>query len=486
MQAPKVYTLEALCDSIGKAIAEKAGGRRYWIRAEIAQYNLHSSSGHAYLDLAQQKDNVLLAKAQAVIWKNDLLQIAESLGAEMNQVLRKGSEIQCSVELSFHNVHGLKLLLKEIDLSFNLGELERRKRETLLWLKEAGLLRKNAEWPLPPVLQRLAIVGAPESAGFADFVRQLRKNVQGYRFGLELYPVRVQGEGAAKLISDALLSLKSQTFDAVVLIRGGGSRLDLDAFNDRKLAAIIANLDLPVLSGIGHETDRSVADEVAHSSFKTPTAVAAFILDRANAFEWDQRQRLERIRFLASKHIKEERVRIHGFREVFGLRALGLARLRELALRQSAQRLTRTLQQRLSARAHALHLYGDHMARLSHRRLSREAPALLKNRAQQLEWVLRQRIRQSELQHSDSAQQLQLLARFLLTREHQNLSSASGAVSMLHPDRILARGFALIRRNGQVLRPGEPLAQNEKVQIVLIDRELDVKIVNISIRKNTT
>ncbi len=481
----KVYSLEQLNRSIGKAISERTGGAVYWIRAEIAQWNVHSS-GHVYLDLAEERNGQLVAKAQAVVWKNDYARILDALGSEAPQVLRRGSEIQCAVAVSFHPVHGLKLVLREVDLGFVLGQQEKRKQETLAFLQASGLLRKNAGVPMPRVIQRLALVGAPDSAGIADFVRHLLRNEYGYRFGITLFPVKVQGEGAAAEVAAALRNIEKSTeaklFDAVVLVRGGGSRLDLDVFNDRELAVAIAAMTLPLITGIGHETDRSVADEVAHTAAKTPTAVAAFLLDRAANFEMDQRERMERIRFLAVRELKTQRGRLGVAQEGFQIRAISSTQRRRGNLHQIGNRIARALRTELAGRQSRLLVSQSRIRQSPIQLLRKEAPAVLAGQTHQLQSLSRQLLRTEALQ-LERYRRLNWLALLPIRQAEPGLSKAQGALRLLNPDTTLARGYAIVRYQGKALATADQSAVGAELDITLFAQKLTARVEAVEARK---
>jgi exodeoxyribonuclease VII large subunit len=464
----RVYSLSALNESIRKLIAERTGKGSFWIRAEIAQYNVHGS-GHVYLDLAEEREGRLLAKAQAVIWQADYQNIINQLGEESARVLRRGSEIQCRVEVNFHVVHGLKLIIREVDLSFNLGQVEKRKQETLAQLKKAGLLKKNAALKLPVVVQRIALFGAADSAGFADFVRHLRSNEYGYCFELMVFPSRVQGEGAAAALvlnMQELVSANQNNLpDAVILVRGGGSRLDLDVFNDLLLAETIARFPVPVLTGIGHETDRTVADEVAHTASKTPTAVAAFLLDRAAEFESDQRLIMERVRYIAVKELKAEKGSLSVLQEGFGVRVNRVTERKRSHLQNAGNRIARTLRTGLSERGAHLLVIRSRIAQRSTSLLKKETPALLQTQKHQLSSVSRTLFRQAQLDLV-KFQSLSRLTRIPLQQSHQKMESFAASLRFLHPENVLNKGYAILKMGEKVWIPDQSIVQGEKLDIV--------------------
>lgn len=251
-----------------------------WFKAEIAKMS-QSPSGHLYLELVEEAQGQRLAMMRGTIWKTQHAAIRSELGAAADQVLAKGSEIVFNGKVNYHAVYGVSLVIQEIDLSAMVGEAERRKQETLKVLKGEGALERNRALPLPSLVQRIALVGSPGTSGFRDFGVHLLRNDWGLGFDVDVFPATVQGKDAPEALIQALGQAQTCQPDVVVMVRGGGSALDLDAFNDLALCRTIASMPHPVLTGIGHETDLSVADLVAHTHFKTPTAVADFLVDRA-------------------------------------------------------------------------------------------------------------------------------------------------------------------------------------------------------------
>jgi exodeoxyribonuclease VII large subunit len=275
----KIYTLSQLGESLKRTLEQVTQGRALWFKAEISKIT-SSPSGHVYLDLVEEVDGQRLAVMRGTLWKSQHAVVREALGDAADHVLAAGSEIVFSGRVNYHPVYGVSLVLEEIDLSAMIGEAERRKQATLATLKAQGALEWNRAVPLPRLVQRVALVGSPGTSGFRDFGMHLLRNEWGVGFDVEVFPATVQGKEAPPALMAALERAQAWNPDAVVVVRGGGSALDLDAFNDLDLCLAIANCPRPVLTGIGHETDLSVADLVAHRHFKTPTAVADFLVDR--------------------------------------------------------------------------------------------------------------------------------------------------------------------------------------------------------------
>lgn len=259
-----------------------------WVRAEVAQVN--ESRGHYYFSLVEKDEsgNGILAKADAALWNSQFRVLRKKHGKKLlEELLQDHLDLLLKVSIDFHEQYGLKLMVEDIDPTYTYGKLAMQRQEVLKKLKKKKLFEKNGKLPLPDVLQNIAILSNERAAGYHDFVNQLQSNQYGYSFELTLFPIALQGEKVkdelteqAKQIGD----LRKQ-FDCVVLIRGGGSKLDLAAFDNYEVVETLAKMKLPVLTGIGHEIDESIADMVAHKALKTPTAVAEFLIQKNTSFE---------------------------------------------------------------------------------------------------------------------------------------------------------------------------------------------------------
>ncbi|MCR9015371.1 exodeoxyribonuclease VII large subunit [Aquiflexum gelatinilyticum] len=260
----------------------------YWIVAEIGELK-QAGQGHAYLDLVEKQGNQIAAKMRANIWAYSYRTIAGRFQATTGQSLRAGMKILAQVTVTFHELYGISLNIKDIDPNFTLGERARIRQEIINRLSKEGMIELNKRYALPTVPQKIAVISSSTAAGYGDFVNQIEQNRFGYKVWYKLYQATLQGTDAAATLISAFQRIEAdqnlEKFDVIVLIRGGGAQLDLDCFDDYGLAMAIAKSPLPVLTGIGHERDETIADLVSHTKMKTPTAVAEFILSGFRDFE---------------------------------------------------------------------------------------------------------------------------------------------------------------------------------------------------------
>lgn len=262
-----------------------------WVVAEISDLKVNSYSGHCYMELVEKAEAVRggtstpKAQARAVIWRNQYAMLSAYFLSQTGSRLQVGMKILAKVMVTYHELYGLSLQISDIDPTYTLGEVERQKQITISQLKADGVWDMNRELSLPTPIQRIAIISSATAAGYQDFCREIAEG--GYDFRLTLFEAVVQGERAEDSVIDALsrIAEREEEFDVAVLIRGGGSTSDLSCFNSYRLCAYVAQFPLPVLTGIGHLKDESVADMVAHTPLKTPTAVAAWLTQQMQSLE---------------------------------------------------------------------------------------------------------------------------------------------------------------------------------------------------------
>lgn len=274
-------SLSQLNEQVHKAISESLP-EVYWVRAETSDVRINASSGHCYLEFVEKdpRTEQIVAKARGAIWARTFHMLKPYFEETTGQAFVSGLKVLVKVSVEFHKLYGYSLTVYDIDPSYTLGDLVQKRMEIIRRLQQEGIFELNKELPLTGLPQRIAVITSPTAAGYEDFLNQLIHNKAGYAFYIKLFPAIMQGEKTEESIVQALdqVSIYSDYFDAVVIIRGGGSASDLNCFDSYTLAAHCAQFPIPVITGIGHERDDSIVDMVAHTRMKTPTAVAAFLI----------------------------------------------------------------------------------------------------------------------------------------------------------------------------------------------------------------
>lgn len=280
---------------------------RLWVRAEVASVQV-KAGGHCYVDLCQNEVGRSVAKAKAVIWRSRYPALAAYFREASGGGLEPGMEILVRVCLSYSELYGMTLSIEEIEPLYTIGAAELQRRRTIQTLESEGMMDAQKRLSLPALPRRLAVISAANAAGYGDFCRHLEGNDCGFAFSVTLFEAVMQGSDAPASISDALARAESAggRFDVVLIIRGGGSALDLSCFDDYGLCLAIASCGIPVLTAIGHERDYHVADMVAFSHVKTPTALADFFIDIMSAEDQQLGAFAQRLRLAFSARLARE------------------------------------------------------------------------------------------------------------------------------------------------------------------------------------
>lgn len=288
MQERRILNLSEVCRSLENSI-RRDYPESFWLRAEISKLNFYPQSGHAYPELVEKKDGKIVAHIKTAIWQSNFRRINERFLSVLKEPLRDGINIVCRAKLSYSAIHGLNMVIDEIDPTMTLGDLEREKNECIERLKKENLFEQNKRRLLTLLPQRIAVISVETSKGYSDFIETINKQRSRYGFYIHLFPSLLQGDAACVQLVEALKVIESvkQYFDCVLIIRGGGGDVGLTCYNNYNLCHKIATFPLPVLTGIGHSTNQTVSEMVSYADFITPTALANYILDKFDKFSND-------------------------------------------------------------------------------------------------------------------------------------------------------------------------------------------------------
>ncbi|MBO4673741.1 MAG: exodeoxyribonuclease VII large subunit [Bacteroidaceae bacterium] len=395
----------------------------YWVQAEISELRVNR---HCYLELVQKEERGggLLAKARAQIWANRWAFIKAMFEQTTGQVLAAGMQVLVEVEVTFHELYGYSLNVVDIDPTYTLGDIAKRRQEILRQLEEEGISTMNKELPLPRLLQRVAVISSASAAGYGDFCNQLMHNKRGLAFKTELFPATMQGNEVEHSVIAALNRIAKQLdeWDAVVIIRGGGATSDLQGFDSLALAENVAQFPLPIITGIGHERDDTVIDLIAHTRVKTPTAAAEFLI-----------------------HHQEEELD---------------------TLEDLAARLTESVRDTLQEETTRLKLLSSKIPLLFSEVKAREGV-----RIQRLTNLLAN----SSIQYIEQAkgkvdllhQQLMLHAPMLVRNEQKRMELIESKLRSAQPDHILRLGFSIARVNGKAIKDASEVKEGDEIETTL-------------------
>ncbi len=449
------YSVSELTDEIRDLLAEAYPG--VWVAGEVQRART-SRTGHLYFELIEKgRGDRIVGKIDAVVWRSHYQRIRRKLDTN-GQRIADGQQIRCWGRLDFYGPAGrLQLVLQEVDPLFTLGLLEQRRRQTLAALAEAGLLDLNRERHLPEVPLDIGLVTSEGSAAFHDFLAGLAES--GYGFRVFFVHAAMQGHEAERQVAAALRKLGDVSLaagfqlDAAVLIRGGGSRTDLAAFDSRAVAEAVARCPLPVLTGLGHEIDQTIADRVSHAAFKTPTMAAEFLIERIAEAERGVMVCQAALEHLARRGLQDARRRLAG-----------------------TERLALVARLRLQAAASAVQDAGRTCGRISRRRLrgARRAAAELTRRLVNSAPRLldRQRGRPGLL-----SQRLVDVASGRLREVEATLTGIARVCFELAPERVLDRGYSITRDQAdKIVRTPRDVEPGDRIVTTLAGGTLDSRV----------
>ena len=428
MPMEKALTLYELNSLVRETIEEELH-QEYWVEAELSE--VREVRGHCYMQLVQydrseeggkrkRYENTPIAQASAKCWQSSWQLLRPYFEKETGQRLHAGMKVLLQVYASFHETYGFSWIVTDIDPTYTMGDMARKRQEIIRVLKEEGVFDLQKELPLPLFCQRIAVISSANAAGYGDFVNQLENNEYGFQFHTRLFPAVMQGEDVEKSVIAALEQIfrgsgdmeargNENTFDCVVIIRGGGATADLSGFDTLALAENVANFPLPIITGIGHERDESILDMVSHTRVKTPTAAAAFLID----------------------HLKE---------------------VLEVLI-DAQERITRYAQQKLSTLDAQLSVVAEAIPRLF---------SVVKTR---------QDARLDSMQEKITM----LIERRLETEQHR-IQLVSEKVKSLDPTLLLRRGYSITLHNGKVVKDVSVLNVGDELETRLAHGSVRSKV----------
>ena len=339
-----------------RATIEDTLCEQYWLEAEIGQ--IGENNGHCYLEFIQKAEgyNTPVARAKAKCWRNVWGSVRPYFEHTTGQTLTLGMKVLVLVHPDFHEAFGFSWIVDDIDPRFTLGDMARRRQEIIRQLKAEGVFDLNRELPLPLFTQRIAVISSSTAAGYGDFCRQLEENTRGFRFSVTLYESLMQGEGVERSIISALDKINAHIddYDCVVIIRGGGATSDMSGFDSLLLAENVANFPLPVITGIGHDRDECILDMVSHTRVKTPTAAAAFLIDRLEQVARRIDDAADRITSYVQHRMEIEKMRLSRAAERIPILFSLVKSKQENKMETLNQRITSAVQRLIDRRRHTL------------------------------------------------------------------------------------------------------------------------------------
>ncbi len=323
-----VYSLSEIALSLHKVV-ERTYPQPYFIKAEILKLNFYPHSGHCYPELVEKEGNAIKAEMRAIIWAANYQRINDRFVQITGNPLKENISILCLARIEFSPKHGLALHIEDIEPTYTLGEMVKNRNAVIERLKKEGVFTRNKNLEMPLLPKRIAVISVETSKGYSDFITTLNGNRYGYRFVTELFPSILQGDKAIVGITGRLaeIELRQQEFDCVVIVRGGGGDVGLSCYDEYEMAHRVATFPLPVLTGIGHSTNLSVTDMVAHTYNITPTDVAFALIGYFQTFDEKVQECQSRIVEVSRRLLVDEQAKL--LRMTEAVRMLPVVRLTE-------------------------------------------------------------------------------------------------------------------------------------------------------------
>ena len=456
--------LSDLAGALRRTLENTFGDRVYWVLADVTGYKHYEQKKHHYFDLVEKGPQGITTKINAVAWSEGDKKI-KAFEKSTGQKFGNDIHVLVCVTVDFHVIYGLKLTLLDIDARFTMGQLEEQRQATLrkllqdcpdkIWKVGDNYVTANSSLRLPRVIQRIAVISSASSAGYEDFMHSLSDEEHGYRFRVDPYFTRVQGQDNTDELADRIYEAAGRkgAYDALVIIRGGGTQTDFLIFNQYRIARAVAECPIPVITGIGHLRDQSITDLMAHTVTKTPTACAQFIIEHNRRFEED----------------------ILALQKNILLRAQQTLALENRTLTLTQMSFSRDVQQTLNRKRQQL--------TECHNRLLNQSRQMLHQEYRQLDLLAGHVFIRPQLilsnRHRDLVEwqgKMRSFVSFLLQQQSSQVAHFRTLIRLSAPDEVLKRGFALVKKSGKIISDPRLIEAQEQIQIILRDTEINVLV----------
>jgi len=439
-----------------KAELQIAFPDEYWVIGEISDMHINAT-GHCYMEMVEkaEESDRIIARIRANIWAFTFRMIKPYFESVTGSRLSAGQKILFRAKIEYHPVYGMSLNVKDINPEFTLGDIAKKKREIIQRLEKEGIIDMNKMLDFPMVPQRIAVISSETAAGYGDFTKSLSEQKDNFTFHITLFPASMQGEKTEESIISALDDIfkNEKMFDLVVIIRGGGAQADLESFNNYNLAFHIAQFPLPVLTGIGHERDESVTDLVAFKSLKTPTGVAAYIVEYMFNFYAYVEDLGERLYDLCNGYLNNESQFLR--EKSMQLKSIAEKRVsREKEIQESFQKTLKTLTKYKINRLKEALTY-------QRSRFINNSLSMVKYKYEDLSNYHRGLIKESGN---------------FIQRSKEKLVSFEKIKIMLDPSGVLKRGFSITSFNGKILKDTKEIKQGDEIETILSSGKIISKI----------
>ena len=457
-------------ETVGEAFAG-----RYWVKAEISSWSPRAN-GHCYLSLSQSRGGKPVAESRAMIWKWHYPKLKYYFEQTTGQPLQAGITVLVKVQVSYSELYGISLFIEDIDPAFTLGEKALERKRAIEKLTAGGYMDMQKELALPDLPYALAVITSKTAAGYGDFRNHLLCNPQGYAFRLDLYEALMQGEQAPSSIMAALLDAGQKHYDAILILRGGGSELDLACFDDYDLAVTIASSPAPVITAIGHDRDVHIADMVAHASVKTPTALADLFLDAYKAQDDILDRLFARVQSASLRLVSRKELELGALDSRVKSASLRLVSRKELELKTLDTRVQRAVQLRLGALLRDTDALEARIRLGLNRKLSALDNAVLQALGRISRGLLNKYAAPGRLR-DNLAHRIHFAASARHSQEWSALALKEARINASDPRNILGLGYVLVTgKDNKVLKTVDKVHVGDRIGVRFSDGSLTARV----------
>ncbi len=441
----QIFSLLEVTRSIQKTLAERYKSS-FWVKAEMNKLNHYPQSGHCYPELVEKKEGKIIAEIRSNLWKDDFHRINDNFLSVLKEPLKNGINILFCAKVSYDPIYGLSLRIIDIDPSYSLGELEREKQETIEKLKQEGIFNLNKSLNIALLPKRIAIISVQTSKGYSDFLKIINGNVWSYKYFIMLFPALLQGEKAVESIIKQLNSIKKvkHHFDAVAIIRGGGGDVGLTCYNNYLLSKEIALFPIPIITGIGHSTNETVAEMIAFKNAITPTELADFLLQKFHNYSVPVQKAQETIVDKSKRLILEEKLKLYNsvryFKSVTGAMLI---------------KSNHTIQNELKTLLFEC-VYFFKRTKENHLSLI----AQLNKDTKHLITIYNQNMELAKVKLFDKTS-------LLIKSENQLINNIEKNIELMNPYNVLKRGYSITTINGRDLKKLKDIKEGDEIRTII-------------------
>ncbi|MCH8553926.1 MAG: exodeoxyribonuclease VII large subunit [Schleiferiaceae bacterium] len=456
MSYENTLTLRGLSHHIQHALG-RALAANYWVRVEIHRLNVYGGTGHAYLELVEKENGRVVAKMSGTLWRDTYRMVSNQFQSVTGEPFRDGMQVLMQVQVRYHELYGLSLNVLQVDPNYSLGQMARMRLETISRLQQEGLFNNNRSLPLPETLTRIAVISGASSKGYKDFLHKVIDYTERYklRIAITLFPALLDGQNAIDTIPRQMTAIEKQAsdFDAICIIRGGGGEVGISAFDHYQLAAAVCSSTLPVFTGIGHATNETVTELVAHKNGITPTDVATFIgqhlLDAVGELELN----IEKTFRFAQEQVFDAFQHLHN----------------------TSGNLEQVVKNKLLVERSELRELGMRVVVLPKRNIAL-AHQTLKTKTLQLEKLSERLLLAGQQQMANATHQISKHYQAKISMALQELQQMDDKVKLLDPLQVLKRGYSITRVEGKAVKSATALAIGTEIETELFEGTFTSKI----------